>query len=40
MMGQDQTTQTSLTPNVTSLNNALTDLNFTKSTIGLEDYII
>jgi hypothetical protein len=36
----DQTTPTSLTPNVTSLNNFLTNSNFRKSTVGLEDYII
>jgi hypothetical protein len=38
--GPDQMTPITLTPNVTPLNNALANSNFTKSTVGLEDYII
>jgi hypothetical protein len=39
-MGQDQMTPTSVTPNITPFNNALTNSNFTKLTVRSEDYII
>jgi hypothetical protein len=39
-MGQNQMTPTSLTSNVTPLNDVLMNLNFTKFTVRLEDYII
>ena len=39
-MSQDPLTPTSLTPNVTPLNNVLTDINFIKFTVGLKVYII
>jgi hypothetical protein len=39
-MSQDPLTPISLTPNVTPLNNVLTDINFIKFTVGLKVYII